>query len=87
MINWEDEAAQYRSQYEDEDGIHEWVDSLVPIYYGEISSTFNALSLMIEIAADDVGVPIWQVMVKHIFNDYMEKFMEAWALFEGEEEE
>tara|TARA_R100001594_G_scaffold73379_1_gene107970 strand:- start:26 stop:298 length:273 start_codon:yes stop_codon:yes gene_type:complete len=83
-MNWDEEVKDYKKQYDDEDGIYEYVESLVPVYYGDISNTFNDMSELI--TADEVGVPIWQVMTKHIFNAYLESFMEVWTPFEDEEE-
>ena len=82
-MNWNEEVEEYKKQYDDEDGIYEYVESLVPVYYGDISNTFNDMSELI--TADDVAVPIWQVMTKHIFNAYLESFMEAWTPFDEEE--
>ena len=83
-INWNKEVEEYKTQYDDEDGIFEYIESLTPHYYEDIKKTFNSMS--VEITADDVGFPIWQVMQKHIFDDYLESFMEAWTPFEDEEE-
>ena len=83
-MNWDEEVKDYKKQYDHEDGINEYVESLVPVYYGDISNTFNDKSELI--TADEVGVPIWQVMTKHIFNAYLESFMEAWTPFKDEEE-
>ena len=82
-MNWNEEVEEYKKQYDDEDGIYEYVESLVPVYYNDISNTFNDMSELI--TTDDVAVPIWQVMTKHIFNDYLESFMEAWTPFDEEE--
>jgi len=75
-INWNKEVEEYKTRYDDEDGISEYVENLVPYYYHDIQNTFNSMSE--KITADEVGVPIWQVMQKHIFYDYLESFMEAW---------
>jgi len=83
-INWDEEVEEYKTQYDDEDGIFEYVESLVPHYYHDIQNTFNSISELI--TADDVGLAISQVMQKHIFNAYLESFMEAWTPFEDEEE-
>ena len=83
-INWDEEVEEYKKQYDDEDGIYEYVGSLVPVYYGDISNTFNDMSELI--TDNEVGVPIWIVMQKHIFYAYLELFMEAWTPFEDEEE-
>ena len=83
MINWTQEVKEYKAEYEDDDSISEWVESLVPIYYGDITNAFNDFSE--EITADDVGVCIWQVMTRHIFNAYYEAFMNEWVPFDEEE--
>jgi len=83
-IKWDEEVEEYKVQYDGEDGIFEYVENLVPIYYRDIQNTFNSMS--VEIAADDVGLTISQVMQKHIFDDYLESFMEAWSLSKYEEE-
>ena len=41
MIDWEDMVKEYKKQYDDEDGIHEFIDSLLPVYYGDIYSTYH----------------------------------------------
>ena len=43
-MNWNEEVEEYKKQYDDEDGIYEYVESLVPVYYGDISNTFNDMS-------------------------------------------
>ena len=83
-MNWNEEVEEYKKQYDDEDGIYEYVESLVPVYYNDISNTFNDMSELI--TADDVGFPIWKVMTKNIYHAYQESFMEAWTPFEDEEE-
>lgn len=90
MHNWHEEVKEYKRQYEDAgyDGeyIHEYIDSLVPIYYGDILRAFNDLqgpSMTFVIGADDVGRPVYNLMQKIIFDEYMEEFMAHWT---GEEE-
>jgi len=82
-INWVDEVAEYKNQYDDEDGIHEYIDSLVPIYYHDITNAFWQMTSLI--TDDDVGLPIWQVMTKHIYEAYFEAFMNEWDGFDEEE--
>ena len=82
MINWEEEVKEYKTQYEDEDGIREFVESLVPIYYGDILNTFNEMTLKIN--EQHIGFPIWRVMTHSIYESYMEEFMSHWS--GGEEE-
>ncbi len=83
-INWNKEVEEYKTQYDDEDGIGEYIENLTPHYYEDIKNTFNSMTELI--TADDVAVPIWQVLQKHIFYDYMESFMEAWSISKYEEE-
>jgi len=83
-IDWDKEVEEYKEHYDDEDGIFEHIDNLVPIYTGDILVQYWTMGG--EITADDVGRTISQVMQKHIFNAYLESFMEAWTPFEDEEE-
>ena len=82
-INWKDEVAEYKKQYDDEDGIHEYIDSLLPIYYHDILEAFNDMTELI--TDDDMGQPIWSVMTKHIYEAYYEAFCEEWDGFDEEE--
>ena len=89
MKDWEDMVKEYKKQYDDEDGIHEFIDGLVPIYYGEIYSVYHeeiGTPLGIEIESQHVGLSIWQVMNIDIFNSYWESFHSAWTPFDDEEE-
>tara|TARA_R100001230_G_scaffold21896_1_gene12222 strand:+ start:417 stop:677 length:261 start_codon:yes stop_codon:yes gene_type:complete len=81
--HWEDMVKEYKKQYDDEDGIPEFIDSLVPVYYNEILEVFNDMTELI--TADDVGDTIWYVMTKHIYNSYYESFMGEWDGFDEEE--
>ena len=86
-IDWEDMVTEYKQQYDDEDGIIEFVDSLVPVYYHDIFEAFNKYCIgnnMI-ISKDDVGLPMWQVMTKYIFEAYYEAFINEWDGFDEEE--
>ena len=53
MIDWEDMVKEYKKQYDDEDGIHEFIDSLLPVHYGDIyfPAVFNVADLSISIGA------------------------------------
>ena len=82
-INWEEMVEQYKQQYDDEDGIHEFIDSLVPVYYHDILKAFSAWAELI--TGDDMGLPIWQVMTKHIYESYYNSFMNKWDGFDEEE--
>mgnify|MGYP003113358826 CR=1 FL=1 len=82
-IDWEDMVKEYKKQYDDEGGIPEFIDCLVPVYYNEILEVFNDMTELI--TADDVGLSIWQVMTKHIYEAYYKSFMREWDLFDEEE--
>ena len=84
MINWTVAVEEYKTQYTDEDGIHEFIDSLVPVYYSDILKTFDNVGF--EITQEHVGLHIWQVMSQSIYEDYMDEFMSHWTGFEEEEE-
>lgn len=94
MHNWHEEVKEYKRQYQDGRGtaaygdeyIYEYIDSLVPIYYGDILRVFNDLqgpSMTFVIGADDVGRPVYNLMQKIIFDEFLEEFMAHWT----EEEE
>lgn len=77
MIDWKAEVKEYKEQYDDDDGIHEYIDSLVPIYYYDILKVFNDMTFKIE--EHHVGLSVWQVMTECIYNEYYESFMEEWG--------
>ena len=76
MINWEEEVKEYRENHDTDEYIHEWVDSLVPIYYGDIISQFNDMNLVV--GPNAVGLPIWKVMAFRIWEVYHEEFCDAY---------
>lgn len=72
----------------DTDRINEYVDGLLPLYYGDIYNKYHDLlgtPLGIEITQDMVGRQFWQVMNTHLFDEYFELFMNK--LYEIHEEE
>ena len=80
MIDWEDMVKEYNKQYDDEDGIHEFIDSLLPVYYGDIYQTYHdylGTPLSIEIEEEHVGLPFWKIMTWHIFQEFLGHFTEA----------
>jgi|TARA_B100000035_G_C21021112_1_gene564084 hypothetical protein len=87
-INWTEAVKEYKEQYDDEDGIYEYVESLLPVYYGDIYQTYHdvigtPLKTMIE--PHHVGLEFWKIMAEHIFEAFLGRFYEAWN--EAEEEE
>jgi len=88
VIDWHAEVKEYKQNYDD-DGIYEYIESLVPQYFGDIYQTYHdeiGTPLNIEIENHHIGLEIWQIMVSHIFEAYLEKFVEAWNELEQEEE-
>jgi len=87
-INWSEEVEEYHRHYDDEDGIREYVESLLPQYYGDIYHTYHdyiGTPLNIEIEEGFVGCQIWQVMNHYLFEEFMGHFMEAFNAHKEEE--
>ena len=87
-IDWTQEVKEYKQNYDDDDGIHEYIESLVPQYFGDIYQTYHdeiGTPLTIEIEPHHVGLDIWNIMVGHIYDSYMQNFLEAWNEVEEEE--
>jgi hypothetical protein len=78
--NWEEEVKEYKTQYEGDDEIGEYVDSLVPIYYGDIKAEFDNMNF--EIKEYHAGLSIWKVMTESIYLRYMDEFMTVWRQYE-----
>ena len=88
MIDWEDMVKEYKKQYDDEDGIHEFIDSLLPVYYGDIYSTYHEVigtPMNIEIEAEHQGSQIWQILNWQIFEAFSEEFYAHWTPFDEED--
>lgn len=86
--DWDELVIDYHKHYDDEDGIHEYVDSLLPQYYSDIYYTYHqyiGTPLNIEIQEHHVGVAFWRIMNEHIFEEFMGHFMEAFNAHEEEE--
>lgn len=88
MIDWADEVKQYKEQERNgfTQEVSEWVDSLLPQYYNQIMDEFNNYcSISYEIESHHVGLPIWQVMVSHIYDEYLEAFYTELNRYDEEE--
>jgi hypothetical protein len=92
--DWQQEVKEFKKQYDQndyhiiEDGISEYIDSLLPIYYGDIYHTYHDVigtPLSIEIEPEHVGMAFWHIMNQHIYEEFYSLFMHAWN--EAEEEE
>ena len=78
--NWAEEVEEYKKQYDDDEGIHEYVESLLPVYY-DIYQTYHELlgtPLNIEIEEQHVGISFWKILNHDINVVYYDLFMEAW---------
>jgi len=87
-IDWEVSVKEYQTEYSNDEGVNEWVESLLPIYYGNIYQAYHdhiGTPLVIEITANDVGSCVWQIMTHHLRDEYMNCFMEAYNAIEEEE--
>lgn len=88
VIDWHNVVKEYKKHYDNDDGIHEYIESLLPVYFGDIYQTYHdeiGTPLNIEIEDYHVGLEIWRIMVGHIFESYVEEFLEAWNELEEEE--
>lgn len=88
VIDWHAEVKEYKEQYDDDDDISEYIDSMLPVYYGEIYNTYHDVigtPLNIEIHAGHVGLTIDRIMLGFLFEEYFDSFMTAWHEL-GEEE-
>tara|TARA_R100001015_G_C4504837_1_gene78286 strand:+ start:296 stop:562 length:267 start_codon:yes stop_codon:yes gene_type:complete len=80
-IDWTQEVKEYKEQYDDDNGIHEYIESLLPVYYGDIYQTYHEVlgtPLNIEIEEQHVGIPFWKILNHDINIVYYDLFMEAW---------
>lgn len=87
-IKWDEAVEEYHKHYDDENGIHEYVESLLPVYYGEIYSTYHdyiGTPLNIEIEHSHVGMSFSEVMSLNLYDEFMSHFMEAFNAYEEEE--
>jgi hypothetical protein len=88
MSDWKDLVADYRKQYDDKSGIPEYVESLLPTYYGTVYDEYHRLigsPMGITIQDNHVGMAMWEVMNLEIYDEYYELFMDAWNNAEEEE--
>ena len=83
MSNWKDLVEDYKKEYDDESGVSEYIEHLLPTYYGEVYDEYHRLGLgspmAITIQDDHVGMAIWEIMNLEIYDEYYELFMSAWS--------
>ena len=93
-IKWDEAVEEYHNHYDGAEcmrdsmyNISEYVESLLPVYYGEIYSTYHdyiGTPLNIEIEESHVGLSFWQIMNRHLFDEFIGHFMEAFNAYEEE---
>jgi len=87
-INWKELAKEYKENYEDDSGVHEYVEGLLPIYFGEIYSTYHeyiGTPLNIEIEESMIGRQFWQIMNDELFDEFLCRFLGEYMAIEEEE--
>ena len=88
-IDWAEEVKEYREQYNDDDGIHEYVESLLPVYNGDIYQTYHEIigtPLNIQIVNAHVGMTIDKILLWDIYTEYSSAFWAEYKLSNQEEE-
>jgi len=88
-IDWTQVVKEYKKQYDDDNGIHEYVESLLPVYYYDINQTYHDLigsPLSIEISLAHVGMTFDQIMLWDIADIYHNEFWAEYKLSNDEEE-
>jgi len=84
-INWKNEVIEYKSQYDDDDHISEYIDSMLPHYYSEIYAAYHeaiGTPLNIEIESHHVGLTIDKILLRNLFDAYYDQFMMALYVYE-----
>tara|TARA_R110000824_G_scaffold40715_14_gene121803 strand:+ start:988 stop:1260 length:273 start_codon:yes stop_codon:yes gene_type:complete len=88
-IDWSEEVKEYKKQYDDDDGIHEYVESLLPVYYGDIYQTYLDVigtTLNIVISEVHIGMTIDKILLWDIYTEYSNEFWAEYKLSNDEEE-
>ena len=82
MSNWKDLVEDYKKEYDDESGVSEYIEHLLPVYYHHISDEYNRLigsPMTITIRDDHVGMTMGEIMNLAIYDAYYELFMDEWT--------
>ena len=88
-IDWAEAVKEYKEQYDDDNGIHEYVEGLLPQYYYDINQTYHDLigsPLNIEIKQVHVGMTFDKIMLWDIYTEYSNAFWAEYKLSNDEEE-
>ena len=83
MSNWKELVEDYKKEYDDESGVSEYIEHLLPVYYHHIKDEYERLGLgspmTITVQDDHVGMALWEIMNLAIYDEYYELFMNAWT--------
>jgi hypothetical protein len=88
-IDWEEEVKEYKKQYDDDEGIHEYIESLLPQYYGDIYQTYHDVIGTYynkQITHAHVGMTIDKILLWDIYIEYSNAFWAEYKLSNDEEE-
>lgn len=88
VIDWHEEVKEFRRQYDDDDDVSEYIESMLPVYYGEIYTTYHeaiGTPFNIEIESHHVGLTIDKILLQNLFDEYYGQFMMALHVYEEEE--
>ena len=80
-MDWHKAVKDYLECYEEDnqDNIHEFIDGLVPTYYWYILEETRKLEIYTKgIRPHQVGQPIYKILQEYIYEEYFEKFTEAY---------
>ena len=89
-INWKHEVIEYKAQYEDDDHISEYIESMLPHYYSEIYTTYHeaiGTPFNIEVESHHVGLTLDKILLTELFYKYHGEFMMELHVYEELEEE
>ena len=94
VIDWHEEVKEYKKQYDEawadsgNDGISEYIESMLPVYYGEIYTTYHeaiGTPFNIEVEPHHVGLTIDKILLQNLFDEYYDQFTMALHVYEEEE--
>ena len=88
-IDWEEEVKEFQVFYDDDEGIHEYIESLLPQYYGDIYQTYHDVIGTYynkQITHAHVGMTIDKILLWDIYIEYSNAFWAEYKLSNDEEE-
>ena len=81
--DWAEEVKEYKKQYDDDEGIHEYIESLLPVYFGDIYQTYHDVIGTYynkEICEVHAGKTISEILLWDIYIEYSNAF---WAEYKA----